>query len=338
MTWGATLGSPVTALASGEAGALCGLEDGRIVLLSVDGERLWQHELGSKVRSVGLARFPAGTVALAGTEAGDVKALNLADGAALWTYACQPFHGRSGSVASVFPADLDGDGFHEVIAGSDNWHHHALSAAGELLWRTDTTHASTVGCAGDMTGDGRDDVIAGTEYYWPRLLDADGKDIRRTSGGPVTTAVAAVDFDGDGKASALIGMDDCFIRCHTAEKADVWAVNVGGSPTRIAPMDVNGDGRPEIVCSSESFSVYAIDGAGVVLWRTQLPEVASDLAVVGDRVAVTCDDGQAYVLGRDGQVLVAGIAGTRPTSVAALGADRAVLAVGDGVLAFRTRP
>ncbi|HCU34981.1 MAG TPA: hypothetical protein DGT21_05835 [Armatimonadetes bacterium] len=336
--WTADLGSPVTALASGEAGVLCGLEDGRIVLLSVDGERLWQHELGSKVRSVGLARFAAGVVALAGTEAGDVRALSVADGAELWTYACQPFHGRSGSVASVFPADLDGDGFHEVIAGSDNWHHHALSAAGELLWRTDTTHASTVGCAGDITGDGRDDVIAGTEYYWPRLLDADGKDIRRTSGGPVTTAVAAVDLDGDGKASALIGMDDCFIRCHTAEKADVWVVNVGGSPTRIAPMDVNGDGRPEIVCSSESFSIYAIDGAGTVLWRTQLPEAATDLTVVGEGIVATCDDGRAYVLAPDGSIRGACACDIRPTAVVALGADLAVVAAGDGVLAFRIRP
>lgn len=336
--WTADLGSAVTALASGEAGVLCGLEDGRVALLSADGERLWQQDLGSKVRCVGFARSKAGNVALAGTEGGDVKGLNVANGTELWTYACQPFHGRSGSVASVFPADLDGDGFHEVIAGSDNWHHHALSAAGELLWRTDTTHASTVGCAGDMTGDGRDDVIAGTEYYWPRLLDADGKDIRRTSGGPVTTAVAAVDFDGDGRASALIGMDDCFIRCHTAEKADVWAVNVGGSPTRIAPLDVNGDGRPEIVCSSESFSVYAIDGAGTVLWRTQLPEAATDLAVVGERTVATCDDGRAYVLDAGGAILAAGDCDGRPTSVGALGTDLAVVVAGGGVLALRTHP
>ncbi len=336
--WNADLGSPVTALTSGEAGVLCGLEDGRITLLGAEGKTLWQQDLGAKVRSVGFARFPAGTVALAGTEAGDVKALNVADGTALWSYACQPFHGRSGSVASVFPADLDGDGFHEVIAGSDNWHHHALSAAGELLWRTDTTHASTVGCAGDMTGDGRDDIIAGTEYYWPRLLDADGKDIRRTSGGPVTTAVAAVDFDGDGRASPLIGMDDCFIRCHSPEKADVWAVNVGGSPTRIAPMDVNGDGRPEIVCSSESFSVYAIDAGGTALWRTQLPEAVTDLAVVGERIVATCDDGRAYVLDAGGAILAAGDCDGRPMSVAALGADGAVVAVNDGVLALRTDP
>ncbi len=337
MEWYSDLGAPVSALTSGDAGLLCGLEDGRVSLLDHEGTMLWEQQLGSKVRCVGFARFPTGMAALAGTDGGDVMAFNAADGAELWSYACQPFHGRSGSVASVFPADVTGDGFQEVIAGSENWHHHALSSAGELLWRADTTHASTVGCAGDMTGDGREDVIAGTEYYWPRLLDADGKDIRRTSGGPVTTAVAAVDFDGDGRASALIGMDDCFIRCHASDRSDVWVVNVGGSPTRIEPMDVNGDGRPEIVCSSESFSVYAIDADGGVLWRTQLPEVAGDLAVVGDHITVACDDGQVYLLSRTGAVQAAVASPARPTSVVAIGTDRFAAAAGAIVTAFGVR-
>lgn len=336
--WNADLGSPVTALASGETGVLCGTEDGRIALLTAEGERLWQHDVGAKVRCVSLVRFADGVVAVAGTESGDVKALGMGDGAELWSYACQPFHGRNGSVASVFPADLDGDGFQEVIAGSDNWHHHALSAAGDLLWRTNTTHASTVSCAGDMTGEGRDGVVAGTEYYWPRVLGADGKLIQNYSGGPVTSAVAAVDFDGDGKASALIGMDDCFVRCINVGQGEAWAVNVGGSPTCIAPMDVNGDGRPEIICSSESFSVYAIDADGNVIWRTQLPEVASDLAVIGDHIVATCDDGRAYLLDAGGAILAVANCDGRPTSVAALGADGAVVAVGGGVVAVRTHP
>ena len=40
--------------------------------------------------------------------------------------------------------------------------------------RVCTTHASTVGCAGDCTGDGRGDVAAGTEYYGVKLLDRTG--------------------------------------------------------------------------------------------------------------------------------------------------------------------
>ena len=336
--WNADLGSPVTALASGEAGVLCGLKDGRITLLSPEGKTLWQQGVGSKVRSVGFCRFARGVAALAGTEGGDVKALGVGDGAELWSYACQPFHGRSGSVATVFGADVDGDGAQEVIAGSDNWHYHALSDTGELLWRKDTTHASTVGCAGDMNGDGKADIVAGTEYYWPRVLGADGTLIQNYSGGPVTSAVAAMDLDADGKASALIGMDDCFVRCINVGQGEAWRANVGGSPTRIAPMDITGDGRPEIICSSESFSVYAIDGAGNVVWRTQLPEAVTDLAVVGERVVATCDDSRAYVLDPRGAVLGYCFCNTRPTAVAALGADLAVVAAGDGVLALRTNP
>ena len=336
--WRTEMQSAVRALAAGEPGILCGTDEGQVTLLNSTGNISWQREVGSPVRCVALARFAADRWAcVAGTSAGDVRALDAKTGEERWSYACQPFHGRSGSVGTVFAADLDGDGLHEVIAGSDNHHYHALSSAGELLWRTNTVHASTVGCAGDLTGDGHDDVVAGTEYYWPRLLDSAGKQILGMSGGPVATAVSAFDLDGDGKAEAFIGMDDAFVRCARPEQREVWTVNVGGSPTAIEPLDVNGDGKPEVVCSSEGFSVYAFGSDGEQIWRTQLPDAVNDLAVVGERLLAACDDGQVYLLDREGRLLGACDLGRRPTLLARSAQDEVVAAIGHVLVGLSAR-
>ncbi len=333
--WQKDLKLSIRALAAAEPGILCGTEEGQVVMLDSAGEIAWQRDAGSTVRCAAFARFSADRWAcLIGTSVGDVKALDAATGQELWVYSCQTFHGRSGSVAAVFAADLDGDGWDEVAAGSDNWHYHGISSEGKLLWRTETVHASTVGCAGDLTGDGRDDVVAGTEYYWPRLLDSTGKVISRLSGGPVTTAVNAFDIDGDGKAEAFIGMDDAFVRCARVGQRVIWKVNVGGSPTSIKPLDVDGDGNPEMVCSSESFSIYAFDSEGTQIWRTQLPEAVNDLVVVGDRIAAACDDGRVYLLNRQGQIVGTSDVRLRSTSLARSGKDEVVAAAGNWIIAF----
>jgi outer membrane protein assembly factor BamB len=261
-------------------------------------------------------------------------ALDAATGRRLWSYACEPYHGRTGSVATLLPADLDGDGGHEVVAGSDNWHYHGLSAQGRLLWRTTTVHASTVGCAGDCTGNGRDEIAAGTEYYCPRLLGPAGKTVGRLSGGPVTSAVAIFDLDGDGRGEAFFGMEDCFVRCLRGRRV-AWKANVGGAPTAIEPLDTNGDGKPEIICGSESFSVHALRADGSALWRTQLSERVNDLAVVGARIVAACDDGRAYLLGRDGKVLGAASLAAPTTSVARIGHRTAALAAGRSAVVIR---
>ncbi|MDP6779021.1 MAG: PQQ-binding-like beta-propeller repeat protein, partial [Candidatus Latescibacteria bacterium] len=256
----------------------------------------------------------------------------------LWAYACETYHGRTGSVATVFPADLDGDGKHEVVAGSDNWHYHAFSEDGELLWRTNTTHASTTGCSGDHDGDGSDEVLAGCEYYGPSILDSSGKRIGKIYGGPVITATALLDLDGDGKAEALVGMEDGFVRCRLADSEDAWKTNVGGAPTALAPMDVDGDGRLEVVCASESFSVYAIRADGSLVWRAELSDSVNDLALVGDAIVAGCDDGRIYLLDRTGAIAGSTDVPDPVSHVVALNEDLAVVSAGATLTALAPNP
>ena len=339
--WQRTMSSPVTAVRTGPAGMLCGTHAGRVSLLSPEGDTVWKTDMGSRVRSVAFAVFAEGRrVCLVGTHAGQAKALEADTGRELWAYQCEPYSGRVGSVGTIFAADLDGDGAHEVVAGADNWHYHGLSDRGELLWRVRTTHASTVGCAGDCTGDGRDDVAAGTEYYGVKLLDHAGKKVTSSLAGPVTTAVAIFDIDGDGKAESFFGTEDGFVRCLKDKQPQAhvpnWQANVGGAPTAILPCDVDEDGKPELVCASESFSVYALRADGSRAWRTQLPDCVNGAASVGRWIMAACDDLRLYVLDRTGTVVAAADVPAPPSVVSTLDNRTAVVAAGTHLLAVTT--
>ena len=333
LRWQHAFKSKVTALASGKPGVLVGTEQGELALLDATGAVRWQNDQGSPVRSLAFATFADGKpIALVGTHAGQARSLHAATGQELWSYACEPYHGRTGSVGTIFPADLDGDGAHEVVAGSDNWHYHGLSNKGVLLWRFNAVHACTPGAAGDFDGDGKDDVVAASEYYGLRLCNHAGKKAGRAGGGPVVCATAAFDLDGDGKAEAFMAMEDASVRCLKEGKL-LWRTNIGGAATAIAPLDLDGDDRPEVICASESFSVYALKADGAVAWRTQLPECATALAIVGDKVVAGCDDGRAYVLDVGGKILSAASLGAPATAAAAIG-DAAAVAAGQNVAAL----
>ena len=339
--WRRTMGSAVTAVRAGPAGLLCGTHAGRVSLLNPKGDRVWEANMESRVRTMGFAVFAGGRrVCLVGTHAGQAKALDASTGREIWAYQCETYSGRAGSVGTIFAADLDGDGAHEVVAGSDNWHYHALSAQGKLLWRVRTTHASTVGCAGDCTGDGRDDVAAGTEYYGVKLLDHAGKKLTSSLAGPVTTAAAIFDIDGDGKAESFFGTEDGFVRCLKDKQPHAhvpnWQANVGGAPTAILPCDVDGDGRPELVCASESFSVYALRANGTEAWRTQLPDCVNGAASVGRWIIAACDDLRLYALSRTGKVVAAMKLPAPSNAMAMLDEATAVVAAGTHILAVTT--
>jgi outer membrane protein assembly factor BamB len=247
-------------------------------------------------------------------------------------------------VGTVFGADLDGDGSQEVVVGSDNFHYHAFAADGKLLWRTETVHLSTVGCAGDLDGDGRQDVVAGTLYYWPRLLGSDGKVLGGLSGGPVTSAVAATDLDGDGRAEALIGMEDCFVRALKPDRELLWEANVGGTPTAIVPLPGN---EPRLAVSTDGFGVCFLDGQGHRIGYTRLPQAVSGLALVapqppkfggqvGERLVAACADGQAYVLTLEGKVVGRCPLPARPESVVVLDDHHAAVACGSTLAVVST--
>ncbi len=318
----------VTALTSGEGGFVVGQADGKLCALTAAGVERWSHDAGSRVRCLA----PCGQAGwIVGTEAGDVILLGP-DGARRWTYRCEPFHGRSGAVATVAAADFDGDGRPEVLAGSENWHYHGLTGKGKLLWRADCTHAATVCAVADLTGDGKDDFVGGSEYYSIRLFDSAGKRIGAVGGGPVASAAAAADVDGDKLAEGLVGMEDCFVYALKMGGGPLWQANVGGTPTAIAVLP--GEAGPAIAVGTDGYGVVLLDARGTRTAYVPLPGAVADLKRVGQRLAAACADGSVYLLSAAGDVLGACTLPAPPERLAKLDDRHAVAAAGPWLALF----
>ena len=136
-----------------------------------------------------------------------------------WTYA---------GIASTFGmADVDGDGWKEILAGNG--------------------------------------VISSTDTLW--ALKDDGKFLERYAydgwGGTVS-ALATADLTGDGKKELVVGTQYSNIRAlAAAPKKKLWAHRLGGDVKGILALD---GPPPMIVAGSQSGFVCAFDAQGGKRW------------------------------------------------------------------------
>jgi hypothetical protein len=183
---------------------------------------------------------------------------------------------------SLAAADLDGDGFADIITGAGAGggpHVKVFSGKDGSLLRSFWAYApafrgGVTVAAGDINGDGRADIVTGAGAGGgPHVKAFDGTDLTvlhsffafdSTFLGGVS--VSAADFDGDGRADIVTGAgagdrptvqvyggkDGTLIRSFLA----FYPVFTGG--VRVAVSDINGDGRPDIVTGGGAgpFEVY----------------------------------------------------------------------------------
>jgi tetratricopeptide (TPR) repeat protein len=99
-------------------------------------------------------------------------------------------------------ADLDGDGVHEFLNRSGNWHPAAVYAAdGALRWRTPDWGVNQL-AAGHLDGDGRLDLVVGMNGDGLRRLDHEGRVVWELPVGTVWD-VELADLDADGRDEIL---------------------------------------------------------------------------------------------------------------------------------------
>ena len=204
--------------------------------------------------------------------------------------------------ASVFAADVDGDGDTDVLSAShdDNkiaWYENNGGSPPAWTARTISTAASAARsvAAADVDGDGDTDVLSASvgdnKIAW--YENNRGSPPAWTARTISTTAVQAIsvasaDVDGDGDTDVL-----------SASRGDdkiAWYENNGGSPpawtahtistaadlaSSVAAADVDGDGDTDVLSASffdNKIAWYENDGASTPAWTTRIISSSASFA------------------------------------------------------------
>ncbi|HRQ40147.1 MAG TPA: VCBS repeat-containing protein [Chloroflexota bacterium] len=203
---------------------------------------------------------------------------------------------RAGIWGFVGAADLNGDGYAEILTGRDHAFVHAYNAQGNPLpaWPVESPvnpndpqglfleFTRDAPSMGDLDGDGDIEIIIAGKVRDPNqnrdvtnsgllVLKANGQrepgwQVAKLGGAPIfndflpTQAPALADLDDDGELEIVVGMLDGTIRMYQANGSLVWQYDFAQGRRLFAsePVigDVTGDGRPDIL-----FGTYSPDGS-----------------------------------------------------------------------------
>ena len=204
--------------------------------------------------------------------------------------------------ASPVAADLDGDGWNEVIVGN------LLSNQVEVYnvlrrpvagWPQPVgSGVKTSAAVADLDGDGRPEILVGTSNGQLFAWHANGQAV---AGWPVTLkagfrvlATAAVgDLDGDGGKDVVVPVTDGKLYAVDAAGAvkPGWPVSMGdvsdlygGQVINSSPKlaDLDGDGALEIVIGSSDKRVYVFNRNGSLRWSYPTGDMILSTPAVAD--------------------------------------------------------
>jgi len=118
--------------------------------------------------------------------------------------------GWTSIVCSLLLTDLEGDGVHEVIFGTDRGENLRLFDAqtGQLRWAKCLGDNCEAVAAADLDGDGIKEIVAGSASLYVSAYTAKGDRLWYRTVRDSVTALAAEDLDGDGIPEVAAGSAD----------------------------------------------------------------------------------------------------------------------------------
>ncbi len=164
---------------------------------------------------------------------------------------------EGGGIFDPVPADLDGDGIEEIIAGAKTGYVCALKPDGTILWQYDLDSPLDtweMANAADLDGDGRAEVLACNLYGWIVCLDGEGVLRWRSKVEAYRPSTPAIgDIDNDGQPELVYGTATRHLIALKANGTLLWdshqpPFHLGRTRPRIADLD--GDGNAEIYSMS----------------------------------------------------------------------------------------
>ena len=251
-------------------------ENGRLTLLSADGEQRWSFLSPDPVAAIGAAAVDSGlpqrSVAIA---AGQDLILLDSDGEERWRIAIDaPI-----APAGIFAYDFDADGDEDILVMLASGQLLTYDATGALLWefagQEDPTAAVNPQLiVSDLDADGVQELVLGlfTPRRFSQLIYLKGGVIQwRQSVSRRITALAEAPFDGRTSAIA-VGTNFGQLNLYDLEGQIVWYRTLNRPITALAFADLSS--RPALAVGTDAGSVIAYSQEGRRLWANNLDSTA----------------------------------------------------------------
>ena len=188
----------------------------------------------------------------------------------------------------MYPVDLNGDGADEVIVLRANVAH-AMTAAGETLWRFSADGKTLSLAHADLDGDGALEVLLGSADEQIYVLDAQTGEMERKHHAnvplrvgtssvhqPQVAALDVADIDGDGTLDIIACTLNGNLIRYDLDFNIVWRHNqIEHGPVEMLLRDLDHDGTMNIIVGNHYGRVEIFDENGV-----QLPSIYSELGDV----------------------------------------------------------
>ncbi len=176
---------------------------------------------------------------------------------------------------SASVADLDDDGYLEILFGSISNNFYCLDHTGEEKWRFVTNEtANKSPSIADIDNDGQLEILFTSYdtfvYTHIYCLNSTGGEEWSCFIGNHTSFISLADLDDDETLEAIFCSDDGRLYCLDHQGFEEWSISLNGFLEDQSIVDIDGDGTLEIVGVTDTGVLYCINHLGTVEWQSSV--------------------------------------------------------------------